>query len=69
MVRRWQTRKSFLLPVCRAVIYPFAWTFAIVALPFTAGALIKKECMGDKKKEKANREERMQLKPPIQTDV
>ena len=69
MVRRWQTRKTFLLPVCRAVTYPFAWVFAILGLPFTAGSIIKKECMSDKEKDRAKMKERMELKPPIAVDA
>jgi hypothetical protein len=69
MVRRWHTRKSILLPICRLFTYPFAWTFALVALPFTAGKMISNECMVDKEKDRARKREREELKPPIPADV
>ena len=69
MVRRWQTRKSILLPVCRVFTYPFAWTFAIIGLPITAAKFIKRECVADKEKDMARKREREELKPPIPTDV
>lgn len=36
MTRRWRRRKAVLLPLARLLIYPWAWTFALLRLPWVA---------------------------------
>ena len=44
MTRRWRRRKAVLLPLARLLIYPWAWLFALLALPWAAARGLGRCC-------------------------
>jgi hypothetical protein len=65
MVRRWQWRRFFLLPVARLLVYPFALLFFVLALPFAA-ARAARRCAAAGPAADVPARRRAALRPPIQ---
>lgn len=44
MVRRWRRRKAVLLPLGRLLVYPWAWLFALLRLPWVVACCLGRCC-------------------------
>ena len=58
IVGQWRNRRQIMLPFCRLVVYPFAWTFYLVSLPFTL-------LNGVFGKQRTMKVDKYTLKPPV----